>query len=57
MKITAVWPALDTDALFLKPKSMGIQLFTQAPGQHASIMPSSSSFPISEIQLVPSRSY
>lgn len=57
MKITVVRPSLDIDPLFLKPKSMGVQLFTQVPGQCASIVPSSSSFPISKIQLVPSRSY
>lgn len=45
MKITRMWAALDTDLLFLKPKSVGTQMSSQTPGQQAGIMPGSKFFP------------
>lgn len=56
VKITAAWVALDPGRLLLKPKSLGTQMSTQALGQHAGTMPSSSFLPMSEIQLVPGQS-
>lgn len=45
-----------TDLLFLKPKAMGTQMSTQAPGQQAGVKPNSCLFLSSGIRLVHGRS-